>query len=298
MNGGRRPREHRTHVSTSRAIRSACRDGRITTRPDIQTVTLTDAPPWQAERTVHELSRERDGASARTSRRSPESAGVELSWSQTGARTRRPDESNPRGRCNESIWRGGRARSDQIGDSAQRLLPGADSPAVRVPSPAAFGSPDAIDLVPVDEGRSAPRTWRRLLLGEPPRCSSGSAARPCSRGRPGRARPRRCARSRGATSPVTLIPVHAGTAATSPAWRHRSRRKPCGDRYRRRGAVRAAAHLQRGTVQVTPGQRVQVETQWRGAGTRATALSPTFTCRSVTPPIGLVLADCPLSSRE
>lgn len=46
-----------------------------------------------------------------------------------------------------------------------------NSPANRVPSHGtdAFGSAYAIDLVPVNEhGRSAARTWRRLLTAEPP----------------------------------------------------------------------------------------------------------------------------------
>jgi len=46
-----------------------------------------------------------------------------------------------------------------------------NSPANRVPSHGtyAFGSAYAIDLVPVNEhGRSAPRTWRRLVTHEPP----------------------------------------------------------------------------------------------------------------------------------
>src|SRR3712207_2199694 len=51
-----------------------------------------------------------------------------------------------------------------------------NSPANQVPSHGtdAFGSSHAIDLVPVDEqGRSAARTWRRLVATEPPEAFVG-----------------------------------------------------------------------------------------------------------------------------
>jgi hypothetical protein len=145
-------------------------------------------------------------------------------------------------------------------------LPGScrvqNSPADRVPShgTAAFGSAYAIDLVPVDEHRrSAPRTWRGLLAPEPPEIFVGF-------GRP-------------ILAPVagTVVLVHDGEPD------HQARRSQIAlvpyllgqSRRARRGAPGLAgnhvviaigpggpfvllAHLQRGSVQVQPGQLVTV----------------------------------------
>jgi len=112
-----------------------------------------------------------------------------------------------------------------------------NSPANRVPSHGtnAFGSSYAIDLVPVDEhGRSAPRTWRGLITHELPQIFVGF-------GRPVLA---------PVAGQVQLVrdhepdhearrsnwprPIHAGTAATSPAWSTWARPEPHRDRHQRR----------------------------------------------------------------
>lgn len=135
-----------------------------------------------------------------------------------------------------------------------------NSPANRVPShgTTAFGSSYAIDLVPVDEhGRSAPRTWRGLVTHEPPEIFVGFGRQvlapvtgivqlvhdgepdhearrsqlalvPYMLGQPGRAR-------LGAPG---LAGNHVVIAAGS------------------NGPFVLLAHLQRGSVQVHPGQPV------------------------------------------
>ena len=135
-----------------------------------------------------------------------------------------------------------------------------NSPANRVPSHGteAFGSSYAIDLVPVDEhGRSAPRTWRGLVAAEPPERFVGF-------GRP-------------VLAPVAGVIAHVHDGELD----HEARRSQISlvpyllrqrDRARR-GAPGLAgnhvviavgdggpfvllAHLQRGSVQVQPGQAV------------------------------------------
>lgn len=135
-----------------------------------------------------------------------------------------------------------------------------NSPADRVPSHGtdAFGSSHAIDLVPVDEhGRSAPRTWRGLLAPEPPDRFVGF-------GRPVLA---------PTAGEVALVhdgepdhDAHRSPIAVVPYLLSQGRRA-------RRGAPGLAgnhvviavgptgpfvllAHLQRGSVQVLPGQPV------------------------------------------
>lgn len=135
-----------------------------------------------------------------------------------------------------------------------------NSPADRVPSHGtdAFGSSYAIDLVPVDEqGRSAPRTWRGLVAPEPPETFIGFG-RPILAPAAGRValvhdgEPDHDARR----SQIALVPYMLGQG-----------------RRAQRGAVGLAgnhvvlaigadgpfvllAHLQRGSVQVQPGQEV------------------------------------------
>ena len=133
-----------------------------------------------------------------------------------------------------------------------------NSPANRVPSHGteAFGSSYAIDLIPVDEhGRSAPRTWRGLVAAEPPELFVGF-------GRP-------------ILAPIAGVIAHVHDGELD----HEARRSQLSlvpymlrqlDRARR-GAPGLAgnhvviavgvggpfvllAHLQRGSVQVQPGQ--------------------------------------------
>lgn len=137
-----------------------------------------------------------------------------------------------------------------------------NSPANRVPSHGtdAFGSSYAIDLVPVDEhGRSALRTWRGLVTAEPPEIFVGFG-RPILAPVAGRVvlvhdgEPDHAARR----SQLALVPYMLGQP-----------------RRARRGAPGLAgnhvviaigsdgpfvllAHLQRGSVQVRPGQPVNV----------------------------------------
>lgn len=135
-----------------------------------------------------------------------------------------------------------------------------NSPANRVPSHGteAFGSSYAIDLIPVDEhGRSAPRTWRGLVAAEPPELFVGF-------GRP-------------ILAPIAGVIAHAHDGELD----HEARRSQLSlvpymlrqlDRARR-GAPGLAgnhvviavgdggpfvllAHLQRGSVQVQPGQMI------------------------------------------
>lgn len=124
----------------------------------------------------------------------------------------------------------------------------------------AFGSSYAIDLVPVDEhGRSAPRTWRGLVGSEPPEVFVGFG-RPVLAPVSGEVvlahdgEPDHEARR----SPIGLLGYALGQAG-------RARRGPAGLAGNHVGiAVSAAgpfvllAHLQRGSVQVEPGQRVRV----------------------------------------
>ena len=137
-----------------------------------------------------------------------------------------------------------------------------NSPANRVPSHGtdAFGSSHAIDLVPVDEhGRSAPRTWRGLLSHEPPDVFVGfgrSILAPVSGrveavhdGEPDH---------EGRRSQLTLVPYMLGQA-------RRARRGPVGLAGNHvvialdaKGPFLLLAHLQRGSVQLQPGQLVNV----------------------------------------
>ena len=137
-----------------------------------------------------------------------------------------------------------------------------NSPANRVPSHGtdAFGSSRAIDLVPVDEqGRSAPRTWRGLISHEPPDVFVGFG-RPILAPVSGRVEAVHDGEPdhEGRRSQLALVPYMLGQA-----------------RRARLGAVGLAgnhlviaigvtgpfvllAHLQRGSVQVQPGQWVSV----------------------------------------
>ena len=137
-----------------------------------------------------------------------------------------------------------------------------NSPANRVPSHGtdALGSSYAIDLVPVDEqGRSAPRTLRGLLSHEPPEVFVGFG-RPVMAPVSGRVETVHDAEPDhdGRRSQLALVPYMLGQS-----------------RRARRGAVGLAgnhvviaigangpfvllAHLQRGSVQVQPGQLVSV----------------------------------------
>lgn len=135
-----------------------------------------------------------------------------------------------------------------------------NSPADRVPShgTTAFGSSHAVDLVPVGaDGRSAPPGWRALVTTEPPEVFVGF-------GRPVLApvagtvvvthdgEPDHAARR----SPLTLLPYLAGQG-------RRARGGP-GDLAGNHVVIAVApggpfvllAHLQRGSLQVEPGQRV------------------------------------------
>ena len=136
-----------------------------------------------------------------------------------------------------------------------------NSPANRVPSHGtdAFGSSFAIYLVPVDEqGRSAPRTWRGLLSHEPPEVFVGFG-RPILAPVSGRVEAVHDSEPdhEGRRSQLVLVPYMLGQA-----------------RRARRGAVGLAgnhvviavdaagpyvllAHMQRGSVQVQPGQWVR-----------------------------------------
>lgn len=153
-----------------------------------------------------------------------------------------------------------------------------NSRANRVPShgTTTFGSSYAIDLVPVDEyGRSAPRTWRRLVTHEPPEIFVGFgrpvlapvngivglvhdgepdhearrsqlALIPYMLGQPGRAR-------LGAPG---LAGNHVVVAAGS------------------NGPFVLLAHLQRGSVQVHPGQPVSAGTAVARCGNSGNSTEP------------------------
>lgn len=137
-----------------------------------------------------------------------------------------------------------------------------NSPANRVPSHGtdAFGSSYAIDLVPVDEhGRSAPRTWRGLVTAEPPEIFVGFS-RPILAPVAGRValvhdgEPDHSARR----SPLVLVPYMLGQA------RRAQRGAPglAGNHVviaiSPDGPFVLLAHLQRGSVQVRPGQAVNL----------------------------------------
>lgn len=135
-----------------------------------------------------------------------------------------------------------------------------NSPANRVPSHGtnALGSAYAIDLVPVDEhGRSAPRTWRRLVTHEPPEIFVGF-------GQPVLA---------PVTGTVELVHDHEpdhearrSQLALVPYMLGQTRRARLGApglagnhvviALGRDGPFVLLAHLERGSVQVLAGQRV------------------------------------------
>lgn len=140
----------------------------------------------------------------------------------------------------------------------------------------AFGSSHAIDLVPVDErGRSAPRTWRALVAAEPPETFIGFG-RPILAPAAGRValvhdgEPDHDARR----SQLALVPYMLGQG-----------------RRAQRGAVGLAgnhvvlaigadgpfvllAHLQRGSVQVQPGQQVSEGLQLARCGNSGNSTEP------------------------
>jgi hypothetical protein len=137
-----------------------------------------------------------------------------------------------------------------------------NSPANRVPSHGtdAFGSSYAIDLVPVDkQGRSAPRTWRGLLTAESPEVFVGFG-RPILAPAAGRVvlvhdgEPDHEARR----SQMALVPYMLGQS------RRAQRGAPglAGNHVviaiGADGPFVLLAHLQRGSVQVQPGQLVRV----------------------------------------
>jgi len=137
-----------------------------------------------------------------------------------------------------------------------------NSPASRVPSHGtdALGSSYAIDLVPVDEqGRSAARTWRGFITAEPPEIYVGFG-RPILAPAAGRValvhdgEPDHAARR----SQLALVPYMLGQ-------RQRARRGAPGLAGNHvvidigsGGPFVLLAHLQRGSVQVQPGQSVSV----------------------------------------
>jgi len=137
-----------------------------------------------------------------------------------------------------------------------------NSPANRVPSHGtdAFGSSYAIDLVPVDErGRSAPRAWRGLVMAEPPEIFVGFG-RPVLAPTAGRVvlvhdgEPDHEARR----SQITLVPYMLGQS-------RRAQRGPAGLAGNHvviaigpDGPFVLVAHLQRGSMQVRPGQPISV----------------------------------------
>lgn len=137
-----------------------------------------------------------------------------------------------------------------------------NSPADRVPSHGtdAFGSSHAIDLVPVDEqGRSAARTWRRLVAAEPPEIFVGFG-RPVLAPAAGRVAVVHDGEPdhEGRRSQLTLLPYMVGQA-------RRARRGAAGLAGNHvvlalgaDGPFVLLAHLQRGSVQVQPGQEVSV----------------------------------------
>ncbi len=153
-----------------------------------------------------------------------------------------------------------------------------NSPADRVPSHGtdAFGSSYAIDLVPVDErGRSAPATWRTLVATEPPEIFVGFGT--------------------AILAPVTgtVVITHDGEAD------HEARRSQLtlipyllGQQRRARlggpglagnhvviavgdgGPYVLLAHLQRGSVQVSSGDRVQVGSTLGRCGNSGNSTEP------------------------
>ena len=161
-------------------------------------------------------------------------------------------------------------------------LPGScrvqNSPANRVPSHGtnAFGSSYAIDLVPVNEqGRSAPRTWRGLVTAEPPETFVGF-------GRPVLA---------PASGRVALVhdgePDHAARRsqlALAPYMLGQRRRAQRGGPGLAGNHVVIAvgsdgpfvllAHLQRGSVQVQPGQPVSVGAPLARCGNSGNSTEP------------------------
>ena len=137
-----------------------------------------------------------------------------------------------------------------------------NSPANRVPSHGtdAFGSSYAIDLVPLDEqGRSAPRAWRGLVTTQPPEVFIGFG-RPILAPATGRVvlvhdgEPDHEARR----SQIALVPYMLGQS-------RRARRGAPGLAGNHvviaigpNGPFVLLAHLQRGSVQVHPGQPITV----------------------------------------
>ena len=137
-----------------------------------------------------------------------------------------------------------------------------NSPANRVPSHGtdALGSSYAIDLVPVDaQGRSAPRTWRGLLSPEPPEVFVGFG-RPILAPVSGEVEAVHDGEPdhEGRRSQLALVPYMLGQS-------RRARRGAAGLAGNHlimaigaKGPFVLLAHLQRGSVQVQPGQWVNV----------------------------------------
>ena len=165
-----------------------------------------------------------------------------------------------------------------------------NSPARRVPSHGTtlFGTTYAIDFVAVDAGgRSAPRTWRTFLYVEPPEHFRGFGApilAPASGtvviahdGEPDHAARR---------SPVALVSYALGQAGRARKGMAAIAGNHVVVALGPAGPYVAVVHLRHATVSVRPGDPVRTGSRSGSAGTRATAPSPTCTCRSPTPPTG------------
>jgi len=153
-----------------------------------------------------------------------------------------------------------------------------NSPANRVPSHGtdALGSSYAIDLVPVDErGRSAPRTWRGLLSHEPPEVFVGFG-RPILAPVSGRIETVHDGEPdhEGRRSQLALVPYMLGQAG-------RARRGAAGlagnhliIALAAKGPFVLLAHLQRGSLQVRPGQSVSVSEPVARCGNSGNSTEP------------------------
>jgi hypothetical protein len=152
-----------------------------------------------------------------------------------------------------------------------------NSPARRVPSHGTelYGSSHAIDLVGVDErGRSAPPSLRSLVASEPPERFAGfgrTILAPIAGevvvahdGEPDHEARR---------SPVTLLPYALGQAA-----RVRAGVAAIAGNHvviaRADGVCVALVHLQRGSIRVAPGQRVELGAQLAACGNSGNSTEP------------------------
>lgn len=153
-----------------------------------------------------------------------------------------------------------------------------NSPADRVPSHGthAFGSSYAIDLVPVDEhGRSAPRTWRRVLttespevfvgFGQPVLAPAAGTVAVVHDGEPDHEARR---------SQLALVPYMLG----QPGRARRGAPGLAGNHLvialEPNGPFVLLAHLQRGSVRVQPGQAVASGTVLGRCGNSGNSTEP------------------------